>query len=243
MWSKTSVWNDYCVLFCRKLNGIFLNILQDWRSYRFLTNWFSIRWQKCWSVLYCNSQHNQFIHKIFDSTCTSCRQNWNKPKEMLEKKRCLFAWKFAHIEQTDVCFPNTGFGVSSWKKSRACLPFMSVMEMFWSHNHEQNYLQQHQACNSEWCIESNIYPVFFTANFNKKDSLSIATFFLFCEIFVIQYQIGFLTMFFSLICILMLSKSNWNGWMLTAIAETYRFPSWNLKVTTIKSSAVVGFGF
>ena len=86
MWSKTSVWNDYCVLFCRKLNGIFLNMLQDWRSYRFLTNWFSIRWQKCWSVLYCNSQHNQFIHKIFDSTCTSCRQNWNKPKEMLEKK-------------------------------------------------------------------------------------------------------------------------------------------------------------
>ena len=115
--------------------------------------------------------------------------------------------------------------------------------MFWSHNHEQNYLQQHQACNSEWCIESNIYPVFFTRNFNNKDSLSIVTFFLFCEIFVIQYQIGFLTMFLGLICILMLSKSNWNGWMLTAIAETYRFPSWNLKVTTIKSSAVVGFGF
>ena len=48
--------------------------------------------------------------------------------------------------------------------------------------------------------------------------------------------------FFSLIGILMLLMSNWNGWMLTAIAETYRFLSWNLKVTTTKSYAVVWFG-
>ena len=38
MCSKTIVWNDHYVLFCRKLNGIFLNILQDWRSYRFFDN-------------------------------------------------------------------------------------------------------------------------------------------------------------------------------------------------------------